>query len=233
MRGNSGDIAKSRPRAYSISDLGSHCSRPNGALGAPVLAVCSVGSIYVPPHGFRIYVVEAFPNGVKGKEAVDASAESSLRDRIIEMLDTLHAAGTQFLAPRRRPLNDEPPPPTASVTVGVPVILDGGIVHVVVAAGEMGSRERATRRYASLAQLVVMGVDPVVAMDVNPAVVIDTSPRSGHARETAPEASAAGAFPTWDRSVQDQGLAPRRCVCRGNDGHRARHPRRADANEAR
>ncbi|OZB80385.1 MAG: hypothetical protein B7X41_17980 [Microbacterium sp. 14-71-5] len=95
-------------------------------------------------HGFRVFVVQAFPNQRKGRDALDASDSSTVRGEVIELLEALFAQGTKTFAPRP-PDNGEPEKPTVSVTVHEPVVVSQGMVHVAVAMGESGSHRQATR----------------------------------------------------------------------------------------
>jgi hypothetical protein len=96
-------------------------------------------------HGFRIYIVEAFPNQIKGKEPFDASVGSSVRDAVLRMLEKLHARGTVFVEPQQPADEDVPRKPTTSVTVGDPKLIRDDLVHVLVETGETGSHSRATK----------------------------------------------------------------------------------------
>lgn len=96
-------------------------------------------------HGFRIYVVQAFKNQKKNKDPENVSSDSDARDRIVELLDSLHRKGTQYLEPHVRE-NDEPASPITTVTVGSPYVVRQDIVHLEVAIGEMGSHRKATRK---------------------------------------------------------------------------------------
>lgn len=95
-------------------------------------------------HGFRVYVVQAYPNQRKGKDALNVSDTSVVRNEIIELLETLHVQGTQTFAPRP-PRDGEPENPTVSVTVHEPVVVSQGLIHATVAMGETGSHRLATR----------------------------------------------------------------------------------------
>ncbi|MGA1813968.1 hypothetical protein VH571_16415 [Frondihabitans sp. 4ASC-45] len=96
-------------------------------------------------HGFRIYIVEAFPNQIKGKVPFDTSVGSSARDAVLRMLDKLHQRGTIFVQPQQPADEEVPRKPTSSVTVGNPEVIRDGLVHVVVETGETGSHTRATK----------------------------------------------------------------------------------------
>jgi len=96
-------------------------------------------------HGFRIYIVQAYPNQIKGKTPFDVSAQSAVREAIVRMLDKLNARDTVFIEPLQPADEDVPRKPTTSVTVGVPQVVRDDLVHVVVETGETGSHSRATK----------------------------------------------------------------------------------------
>lgn len=96
-------------------------------------------------HGFRIYIVQAFPNQIKGKTPFDASTTSSVRDAVVRMLDKLHVRETIFVQPQQPADEDVPRKPTTSVTVGSPAVVRDDLVHVLVETGETGSHTRATK----------------------------------------------------------------------------------------
>ncbi len=95
-------------------------------------------------HGFRVYVVQAFPNQRKGKEALNASSTSIVRDEVLALLEALHAQETQTFPPPA-PKDGEPERPTVSVTVHEPVVVNQGLIHATVSMGESGSHRQATR----------------------------------------------------------------------------------------
>ncbi len=97
------------------------------------------------PYGFRIYVVKAFTNRKKGREPEDVSVGTPAQQRIVELLSQLNAGGTQFLAPTAPEDADEPARPTASITVGQPLLVRDDLLHIEVATGEEGSHSTATR----------------------------------------------------------------------------------------
>lgn len=95
-------------------------------------------------HGFRVFVVQAFPNQRKGNDPLNTSDTSTVRNEVIEILESLHQQETKTFPPRP-PRDGEPEKPTVSVTVHEPVVIDQGLVHVTVAMGETGSHRFATR----------------------------------------------------------------------------------------
>ncbi|MCW2789506.1 MAG: hypothetical protein JWP56_1809 [Aeromicrobium sp.] len=96
-------------------------------------------------HGFRVFVVQAFENRIKGKTALDVSWGSHAAQQIVELLDEVHARNTHFFVPAVAPKDGEPEKPTATLTVDPLVAIRDGLVHVQVSAGEMGSHRHATR----------------------------------------------------------------------------------------
>lgn len=97
-------------------------------------------------HGFRIYVVQAFPTSKKGKEPLSVAATSTARDEILACLESLSDRGTRFIPPRPPADPSEPVKPTASITFGQPYVVRQDLIHVSVAVGETGSHDEATRR---------------------------------------------------------------------------------------
>jgi hypothetical protein len=100
------------------------------------------------PYGFRVYVVEAYPNSIKGKEPLSAGASSSLRMELLDILDTLHGQGTRFLQPTQSRIEGLPEKPVATLTVGEPNYVREDLVALYVGSGETGSHPVATRRGA-------------------------------------------------------------------------------------
>ncbi|MCW2588504.1 MAG: hypothetical protein JWQ86_931, partial [Mycobacterium sp.] len=68
-------------------------------------------------HGFRVFVVQAFENRIKGKTALDVSWGSHAAQQIVELLDEVHARNTHFFVPAVAPKDGEPEKPTATLTV--------------------------------------------------------------------------------------------------------------------
>jgi len=97
------------------------------------------------PYGFRIYVVKAFTNRKKGRDPEDVSVGTPAQQRILELLQQLNAGGTQFLVPPAPADAAEPSRPTASITVGQPVLVRDDLFHLEVATGEEGSHSTATK----------------------------------------------------------------------------------------
>lgn len=95
-------------------------------------------------HGFRVYIVQAFPNRRKGKDPLNTADDSQVRNEVVELLEELYAAKTQTFPPRP-PKDGEPENPATSVTVHEPVAVHPGLIHVTVAMGETGSHRLATR----------------------------------------------------------------------------------------
>lgn len=90
-------------------------------------------------YGFRIFVVSAHPNRVKGNDAVDVSESSGARDEIASILDAVHSNGTKYFRPRppKNPL--DPKRAVATMTVSAPDVIRQDLVHVLVGSGETGS----------------------------------------------------------------------------------------------
>jgi hypothetical protein len=95
-------------------------------------------------HGFRVYVVQAFKNRIKDQDPEDVSSNSSARDEILSLLESLQADGTHHIEPRLS-RDDAPKKPTRTVTVGEPHLVRDDLWHVVVSLGELGTHSRATR----------------------------------------------------------------------------------------
>ena len=113
------------------------------------------------PYGFRIYVVKAFTNRKKDRDPEDVAVGTPAQQRISELLEHLNAGGTQFLVPRAPTDVDEPARPTASITVGQPVLVRDDLVHLEVATGEEGSHSTATKPAG--ASLKLEGYSPEAA----------------------------------------------------------------------
>lgn len=95
-------------------------------------------------HGFRVYVVQAFPNRVAGKVALDVSIGSDVQSEIVELLERLNKKGTFFFDPAP-PRNGEPPRTPASMTVNKSALIASGLLHATVSSGRTGSHGTATR----------------------------------------------------------------------------------------
>lgn len=95
-------------------------------------------------HGFRIFVVQAFNDRMKGRDPEDASATSNVRTQIESLLEQLADHGTYFTDPKTPPKAGEPEKPSVSLTVGEPVIVNQYLIHIPVATGEKGSHRQAT-----------------------------------------------------------------------------------------
>lgn len=95
-------------------------------------------------YGFRIYVVQAFPNRKKGKEALDVSASSKVSRELPILLERLASHGTHFFAPPpAKP--GEPARASASATFKQVQELRPGLVHFTISSGTTGSHGTATR----------------------------------------------------------------------------------------
>lgn len=97
-------------------------------------------------HGFRIFVVKAYPNRRAGNDPLDVSSASWVRNEIFEMLESLASKGTQFFDPPEPRELEEPRRPTRSITVSPPVAVQNDLIHVGVSIGETGSHAEATRK---------------------------------------------------------------------------------------
>lgn len=95
-------------------------------------------------YGFRVYVVEAYPNSFKDKDPLLAHAASNVRNRIVGLLERAHSMSTQQFRPKPS-RSGEPEQPTATLTVGDPGALRDDFVHVIVEAGTVGSHTHATK----------------------------------------------------------------------------------------
>lgn len=95
-------------------------------------------------YGFRIYLIEAYPNRFKDNQPLRADESSKVRDRIVRLLESAHSMSTQQFLPRPS-LHGEPQRPIATLTVGDPAVLRQDFLHVVVEAGTVGSHSHATK----------------------------------------------------------------------------------------
>lgn len=95
-------------------------------------------------YGFRVFVVEAFPNRSKGNTAYNASAGSPLTSEIALLLKRLEEKGTQRFEPRPDPEgNVTRPVKTATLTSSMVVSPD--LIHARISVGEEGSHAKATK----------------------------------------------------------------------------------------
>lgn len=97
-------------------------------------------------YGFRIYVVQAFPNRKKDRDPLEVHSTSATRDRIVELLESLASDGTAWIVPKVPPKPGDPAKPTVSVTVGEPAVVRDDLVHLEVSEGELGAHRKATRQ---------------------------------------------------------------------------------------
>lgn len=97
-------------------------------------------------HGFRVFVASAFPNRRQGNDPLDVSAGSATRDELVRLLEILGSRGTRFREPPAPREIGEPQLPVQSITVGYPLVVEDGFVHLSVDVGETGSHRRATQR---------------------------------------------------------------------------------------
>jgi hypothetical protein len=95
-------------------------------------------------YGFRIYVIQAFPNRKKDRDPLDLSASGDTRDRILELLESLAMDGTVFIQPQVPPAPGNPPKPTVSVTVGEPFVVRQDLIHLQVSEGQLDAHRKAT-----------------------------------------------------------------------------------------
>jgi hypothetical protein len=97
-------------------------------------------------YGFRIFVVSAHLNRVKGNDALDVSEASKTRNEIVSILDTVQTNGTRYFQPRppKHPL--DPKRAVATMTVSAPEVVRRDLVHVLVGSGETGSHPIARQK---------------------------------------------------------------------------------------
>lgn len=96
-------------------------------------------------HGFRVFIVEAYPNRIKDNDPVDASAGSSLHREIRLLLTRLQRGGTVQFPPRAKPDGSESAAPTRTATITFVEDVGPSAIHVVIAIGERGSHAHATK----------------------------------------------------------------------------------------
>lgn len=94
-------------------------------------------------HGFRIYLVQVFPNQEKGNDALDVSVGSRAHDMILDSLERLHSEGTYFYPARKDAVDGLPDLPSACITMGDPQHVRSDLVHIEVSTGTTGSHNRA------------------------------------------------------------------------------------------
>ena len=95
-------------------------------------------------YGFRVFVVEAFPNRPKGNEPYNAAVGSMLPDEIALLLQRLEAKRTHRFEPRPdHEGNVTKPVKTATVTFSTVVRPD--LIHATISVGEEGSHAKATK----------------------------------------------------------------------------------------
>jgi hypothetical protein len=95
-------------------------------------------------YGFRVFIVEAYPNRVKGNQPYNAGAGSLLYGEIAHLLQRLQGKGTQQYLPR--PAEDGSiDKPTKTATLKSFVEVSPSMIHATISVGETGSHATATR----------------------------------------------------------------------------------------
>jgi hypothetical protein len=95
-------------------------------------------------YGFRVFVIEAFPNRSMGNDPFNAAAGSTLTQEISLLLRRLEAKGTQRYEPRPDPDgNITKPVRTATVRSSTAVTPD--LLHATIAVGVENSHANATK----------------------------------------------------------------------------------------
>ncbi|MFT2712337.1 hypothetical protein [Clavibacter sp. Sh2126] len=95
-------------------------------------------------YGFRVFLVEAFPNRAKGNEAIAADVDSGLPEEVTLLLERIKARGTQRFEPTPdADGNFKQPVKTATITFVE--LIKPGIIHVTLSVGEEGSHAKATK----------------------------------------------------------------------------------------
>jgi hypothetical protein len=95
-------------------------------------------------YGFRVFVVEAFPNQRKGNEPYNAAAGSTFTHEIALLLRRLEAKRTRRFEPRPdREGNITRPVKTATLTSST--VVSPNLIHATISVGEEGSHAKATK----------------------------------------------------------------------------------------
>lgn len=104
---------------------------------------------YVGPmartYGFRVFIVEAYPNRKAGNEALNAAHDSALRQELALLLERLQRTGTVRIFPPTRSDGSESGKPVRTATVNVVEDVRSHVVHVGISIGETGSHSKATK----------------------------------------------------------------------------------------
>lgn len=95
-------------------------------------------------YGFRVFIVEAYPNRIKGNKPVDSGTGSGLADEIALLLRRLQVSGTRRFEPR--PDHDgNVTRPVRTATLAQTVVINADLIHATIAVGEEGSHASATK----------------------------------------------------------------------------------------
>lgn len=100
-------------------------------------------------HGFRIFIVEAFPNRKEGREALDMSVGSEAQLDLFSYLAKAGLRGTQFIESQRVPKPGEPKPRASTITIGEVIEVRDDLWHVEVSTGQEGLHPSAKHRTQS------------------------------------------------------------------------------------
>jgi hypothetical protein len=103
-------------------------------------------------YGFRVFVVEAYPNRIKGNEPYSAKCGGGLADEIGLLLRRLAEKGTHRFEPNPDN-NGNVTKPVRTATLTSPKVVNAGIIHALIAIGEVGSHTAATRPQAKARSL--------------------------------------------------------------------------------
>lgn len=95
-------------------------------------------------YGFRVFIVEAYPNRIKDNEPLNAAAGSSVAEEIELLLSRLARKGTQRFLPRLDS-DGNPTKPVRTATLTFSDALRSDILHARIAVGEEGSHSSATK----------------------------------------------------------------------------------------
>lgn len=103
-------------------------------------------------HGFRVFIVEAYPNRKKGNEPLNAESGGDLVDEIALLLSRLASKGTQRF--ESQPDKDgNPTKPVKTATVYPSTMVGPDLIHAQIAVGEQGSHVSATKPRAKARSL--------------------------------------------------------------------------------
>lgn len=95
-------------------------------------------------YGFRVFIVEAYPNRIKGNEPFNAASGTGLVDEIALLLQRLESLGTRRFEPR--PDQDGTvTKPVRTATLARSVVVKADLIHATIAVGEEGSHAAATK----------------------------------------------------------------------------------------